>query len=166
MKRVTLAGCLTMIAASLGAQTTPTPVDSGSSACLVLNGIRIGANWGDSTGTSTPRRDTSNRAGSFRVGGTTIDTTFTFNVAERTWSRPSMTAYVGGGVSGRTRTAARAGDPRAVWHACAGAALRMERPTLVLRGVRGQVHLKVDLTPLTRLPGAALDSLRQNQIRR
>jgi hypothetical protein len=35
-----------------------------------------------------------------------------------------------------------------------------------MRGVHGQLHLKIDLTPLTRLPGATFDSLRQNQIRR
>lgn len=166
MKRLAIATCLTMLAVPLGAQTTAARADSSSSACVVLNGIRIGADWGDSTGTSATRRDTSNRAGRFRVGGTTIDTTFTFDVAERSWSRSSMTAYVAGGVSGRTRNAASTGDPRAGWHACAGITLAMQQPTLVLRGVRGRVHLKVDLTPLTRLPGATLDSLRQNQIRR
>ena len=77
-----------------------------------------------------------------------------------------MTAYVAGGVSGRSRNATRTTDTRAGWHACAGITLAMQQPTLVLRGVRGQVHLKIDLTPLTRLPGATLDSLRQNQIRR
>jgi len=165
MRRARLAACLTILAAPLGAQTASAPADSGS-ACLVLNGIRIGADWGDSTGTSATRGDTRNRAGRFRLAGTTIDTTFTFDVAERRWSRSSMTAYVAGGVSGRSRSAANAADPRAVWHACAGITLGMQQPTLVLRGVRGQLHLKVDLTPLTRLPGATLDSLRQNQIRR
>lgn len=166
MKRAALSACLTMLAAPLGAQTTTAAADSGSTACLVLNGIRIGADWGDSPGASGARRDSSNRAGHFQVGGTTLDTTFTFDVAERSWSRASLTAYVAGGVSGRTRNAASAGDPRAGWHACAGVTLSMQQPTLVLRGVRGQLHLKVDLTPLTRLPGATLDSLRQNQIRR
>lgn len=166
MKRLGIVACLTMIAAPLGAQTGPEPADSASAACLVLDGIRIGADWGDSAGTSGARRDTRNRAGQFRLGGTTIDTTFTFDVAERSWSRPSMTAYVAAGVSGRPRTAAGATNPRAGWYACAGITLGMQQPTLVMRGVRGQVHLKVDLTPLTRLPGATLDSLRQNQIRR
>jgi hypothetical protein len=165
MKRFGIAACLTMLAAPLGAQ-TGVPADSASNACLVLNGIRIGADWGDSSGVSAARRDTRNRAGQFRLGGTTIDTTFTFDVAERSWSRPSMTAYVAGGVSGRSRNAASATNPGAGWHACAGITLGMQQPTLVMRGVRGQVHLKVDLTPLTRLPGATLDSLRQNQIRR
>ena len=166
MRRILIVPYLTMLAAPLGAQTSSGSTDSASTACLVLNGIRIGADWGDSTNTSGARRDTSNRAGHFRVGGATLDTTFTFDVAERSWSRSSMTAYVAGGVSGRSRNAASAGDPRAGWHACAGITLGMQQPTLVLRGVRGQLHLKVDLTPLTRLPGATLDSLRQNQIRR
>jgi hypothetical protein len=166
MKRVALSACLTMLAASLGAQVTPAPADSGSTACLVLNGIRIGADWGDSTRTSGARGDSSNRAGHFQVGGTTLDTTFTFDVAERSWTRSSLKAYVAGGVSGRSRNAATAADPRAGWHACVGITVGMEQPTLMLRGVRGQLHLKVDLTPLTRLPGATLDSLRQNQIRR
>jgi len=166
MRRAALFTSLTIFAAPLAAQTAVPATDSGSTACLVLNGIRIGADWGDSAGTSGMSRDTSNRSGRFRVGGTTIDTTFTFDVAERTWSRPSMTAYVAAGVSGRARNAASAGYPRAGWHACAGITLGMQQPTLVMRGVRGQLHLKVDLTPLTRLPGATLDSLRQNQIRR
>jgi len=166
MRRARLAACLTMLAAPLAAQTGTPAADSGATACLVLNGIRIGADWADSTGTARARRDTSNRAGRFRIGGTTIDTTFSFDVTERTWSRPSMTAYVAAGVSGHPRSAAAASDARAGWHACAGVTLGMQQPTLVLRGVRGQLHLKVDLTPLTRLPGATLDSLRQNQIRR
>ena len=165
MKRTAFSLCLTMLAAPLGAQTTAT-TDSPSTACLVLNGIRIGADWGDSTSPTGVRRDSSNRAGHFQVGGTTLDTTFTFDVAERSWSRASLTAYVAGGVSGRTRSAASAADPRAGWHACVGITLGMQQPTLVMRGVRGQLHLKIDLTPLTRLPGATLDSLRQNQIRR
>lgn len=158
--------CLTMLAAPLGAQTRIAATDSTSMTCLVLNGIRIGADWGDSTGAAAGTRRDTNRAGRFRVGGSTIDTTFTFDVAERSWSRSSMTAYVAAGVSGRTRAMAGAGDPRAGWHACAGITLGMQQPTLLMRGVRGQMHLKVDLTPLTRLPGATLDSLRQNQIRR
>lgn len=166
MKRAALSACLTMLAAPLGAQGTLASTDSGSAACVVLNGIRIGADWGDSTGTSGARRDSSNRAGRFRLGGTTLDTSFTFDVAERSWTRSSLTAYVAGGVSGRARSAASAADPRAGWHACVGITVGMQQPTLVLRGVHGQLHLKVDLTPLTRLPGATLDSLRQNQIRR
>jgi|1185.fasta_scaffold03268_3 hypothetical protein len=166
MKRVAISACLTMLALPVGAQATTAATDSGSTTCLVLNGIRIGADWGDSTNGSRARSDSSNRAGGFQLRGTTVDTTLTFDVAEQSWSRSSLRAYVAGGVSGRARNAATAGNPRAGWYACAGITLGMQQPTLVMRGVHGQMHLKVDLTPLTRLPGATLDSLRQNQIRR
>ena len=156
---------LTSAVVPLHAQTTPT-TDSGSGACVVLNGIRIGADWGDSV--TTGARSDSSRRGGFRLGGTsTLDTTLTFDVTNRTWSRSSLTAYVAGGVSGRTRAANAMNDPRSRWHACVGITLAMQQPTLVMRGVHGQMHLKIDLTPLTRLPGATLgDSSRQNPPRR
>ena len=166
MRCAALSACLTMIAMPLGAQAASAPTDSGTTACLVLNGIRLGADWGDSAAAAGVRRDSTNRAGRFQIGGTTLDTTLTFDVAERSWSRSSLTAYVAGGVSGRARNVANAAGGRAGWHVCAGVTLGMQQPTLVMRGVHGQLHLKVDLTPLTRLPGATLDSLRQNPIRR
>lgn len=139
--------------------------DSSASACPVLNGVRIAADWGDTTSGGT--RD------SFRLGGrTAIDTTLTFDVAERQWTRPWLRAYVAGGVSGRARTAGSAAiatggaDSRSSWHACVGVLLGMQQPTLIMRGVRGQMHVKIDLTPLTRIPGATLDSSRQNDTRR
>lgn len=157
--------CLTSAVVPLGAQTART-TDSTAGACVVLNGIRIGADWGDSA--TTGARPDSSRRGGFRLGGTTtLDTTLTFDVTNRTWSRSSLTAYVAGGVSGRTRSASAANDPRSGWHACVGITLAMQQPTLVMRGVHGQMHLKIDLTPLTRLPGATLgDSSRQNPPRR
>jgi hypothetical protein len=165
MKRLgLLAGCLTIYGAPLVAQAPAASADSAPNACPVLNGIRIGADWGDS---STTSRADSNRRGSFRLGGgTTIDTTLTFDVTNQTWSRSSLTAYVAGGVSGRTRSATTATDPRSSWHACVGITLGMQQPTIVMHGVHGQLHLKIDLTPLTRIPGATLDSSRQNQTRR
>jgi len=168
MRRITglLAGlcCLTIARSSVAQLATPA-ADSSGSACVVLSGIRIGADWGDSLGAG--RTDTSQGRGGFRLGGgTTIDTTFNFNISERRWSRPSLTAFVAGGVSGRTRNASASNDPRSRWHACVGVTLAMQRPTLVLRGVQGQVHFKVDLTQLTRIPGATIDSSRQNQPRR
>lgn len=168
MRGVALAALwLTMSSAVAGSQAPTAATDSVSSACLVLNGIRIGADWGDSGSTTAARRDTANRRGSFRLGGgATLDTTLTFDVAERTWTRSSLTAYVAGGVSGRVRSATNATDPRSSWHTCVGITLSMQQPRLVMRGVRGQLHLKVDLTPLTRIPGATLDSSRQNQTRR
>lgn len=168
MKPVVIVGCLTICATRLAGQTPVASSDTSRNACLVLNGIRIGADWGDSTTTGTSaRRDSAGRRGSFRLGGgATLDTTLNFDVTERQWSRPSLTAYVAGGVSGHSRTATTLNDPRTSWHACVGITLGMQQPTLVMRGVHGQMHLKVDLTPLTRIPGATLDSSRQNQLRR
>jgi hypothetical protein len=92
MKRLgLLAGCLTIYGAPLVAQAPVASADSAPNACPVLNGIRIGADWGDS---STTSRADSNRRGSFRLGGgTTIDTTLTFDVTHQTWSRTSCMAY-------------------------------------------------------------------------
>ena len=147
---------LTIASSGAFAQRVAAASDSTASDCLTLNGIRIGADWGDST---TGR-------GGFRLGGgTTLDTTFTFNVTERSWSRPSLTAFLAGGVSGRTRDASVA-DPRSRWHTCVGITLAMQKPTLVMRGVHGQAHFKIDLTALSRIPGATIDSSRQNQPRR
>ena len=131
--------------------------------CPVLNGVRIGADWGDST--------SAGGRGGFRLGGrTTIDTTFQFNVDERRWTRPSLTAYIAGGVSGVTSGASTgltpATDPRSEWHTCVGITLTMERPTVVVRGARGQLHLKMDLKPLTRIPGASLGDSSRNLNRR
>jgi hypothetical protein len=168
MRRALLVvACLTLASrAGVGQAAMTSAIDSAGNACVVLNGIRIGADWGDSV--SGARPDSSNRRGSVRLGGgATIDTTLDFNVTDQRWSRSSLTAYVAGGVSGQTRNATIANDPRTRWHACVGITLAMQRPTLVMRGVHGQMHLKIDLTPLTRIPGATLgDSTRQNQVRR
>src|SRR5919198_3210130 len=173
IRRLVVAGCLTgaiaampRVAGSQGRELAASDSAGGQSACLVLNGIRIGATWGDSTGPGTPAADTGR---GFRLDGrTTLDTVLTFDVAERRWMRSSLLAYVAGGVSGTTRAAApgapAASGPRSGWHACVGATLAMQRPTIVLRGVRGQLHFKVDLTPLTRIPGSTLgDSIRRTQ---
>ena len=131
--------------------TMPTP------GCAVLNGIRISASWGDSTGAG--RRADTARTRFLVDGRTTIDTTLTFNVADRQWSRPSLDAMVAAGASSRASSAP--------WRACVGITVGMQQPTIALRGVRGQLHLKVDLTSLARIPGSGLsDSSRQNPSRR
>ena len=118
--------------------------------CAVLNGIRIAANWGDSTDARNRARLADNRI--------MIDTTLRFDVAERRWTRPSLDAMIAAGASG---------NASAPWRACVGLTLAMQQPTIVLRGVRGEMHLKVDLTALSRIPGSGLsDSSRQNRNRR
>ena len=126
----------TVVPAALSAQDSTSTMARG---CAVLNGIRFAANWGD----STDARDRL-RLGN---GRTTIDTTFRFDVAEKSWTRPSLDAMVAAGASGRTTPP---------WHACVGITLAMQQPTIVLRGVRGELHLKVDLTALSRIQGSGL----------
>ena len=121
--------------------------------CPVVNGLIATISTGDSTGA----RDTSNTL--LRLDARTIvDTTWRFNISERRWTRPYLVASVGagwtGGGSGSGMTTAP--DSRA-WSACASAAVGMRDPTLVLRGARGLVRLRADLTSLSRL-GARADS--------
>lgn len=72
---------------------------------------------------------------------TSLDTTYTFDVAERRWTRPALAASVAAGTSGTDRT----GAP---WHACAGARVVLEGSMLVIRGARGVVRLHVALDAL------------------
>jgi hypothetical protein len=124
--------------------------------CPVVNGLFASISTGDSAGErDTSRlRDTSNVL--LRVDSRmAIDTTWRFNISERRWTRPYLVASVGagwagnGGASGMTT----APDSRA-WSACASAAVGMRDPTLTLRGARGLVRLRADLTSLSRIRGA------------
>jgi hypothetical protein len=97
--------------------------------CPVLDGIRLAV-----TGVDTmrmPRFTLDTR--------TTLDTTFVLNIEERQWRQPLLTASLEAGVGDTTRNR---------WHACTGVSISMRDVTLMMRDVRGQVHYKVDLTPL------------------
>jgi len=147
-------------------QTNPEP-------CRVLNGIRIAANWGDSASTPGAQRTADSTRSALRLDSrTTLDTLLTFDVADRTWRRQRLDAEVAAGVSGRLRrssTSALADSMAGRWHTCVGIVLGAEQPALTLRGVRGQLHLKVDLTPLRRIStdsGGTRDSTRRDRNRR
>ena len=148
-----------LLAASLGAQSMSRDSATARAAdCRGFNGIYVDAWWGGAD--SGSRGDSSG----FRFDGRTrIDTTFTFAVAERRWTRPSVNAVVlaGASSSGGTTAASTGGGAGREWHVCTGATVSGRQPTLVLRGVRGQLRLKVDLTPLASIRGGALgDSTR------
>jgi hypothetical protein len=79
------------------------------------------------------------------------DTVIRFDVASRTWTWPYLLAHVGascrGGdvVAGTTTapdTAARSTD-----RYCAGAVIEMRNSTLMLRGARGVVHVRINRVP-------------------
>jgi hypothetical protein len=93
-----------------------------------------------------------------------IDTTWRFDITERTWSRPFFAASIGAGWTARgsadgTTTAADASAARRS-RVCAGVAIDMREPTLVLRGARGVVHLRADVRSISG-SGQARDSTRQ-----
>lgn len=67
-----------------------------------------------------------------------IDTVITLDIADRTWQRDSLSAGVSLGVAGT------AGARHAPWHACAGATATLQRITVTLHDVHGQIHLKAD----------------------
>jgi len=67
-----------------------------------------------------------------------IDTVITLDIADRTWQRDSLSAGVSLGVAGI------AGARHAPWHACAGATATLQRITVTLHDVHGQIHLKAD----------------------
>lgn len=80
-----------------------------------------------------------------------IDTVITLNIADRSWQRDSLSAGVSLGVAGT------AGARHAPWHACAGATATLQRITVTLHDVHGQIHLKADpgaLAAIGRTPGS------------
>jgi hypothetical protein len=84
-----------------------------------------------------------------------IDTVWRFDIAERSWTRPYFEASVGAGWAGDARgfgmTTARDSSAAKGWSACVGASVGMRNPTLMLRGARGEVHLRADVRSLSRI---------------
>ena len=85
-----------------------------------------------------------------------IDTTWTFDIAERRWTRPYFSALIGAGWASDAHGTGTTSAPDSLaargWSACAGARIDMRDPTLVLRGARGRVHLRADVRSLS-IPG-------------
>jgi hypothetical protein len=97
-------------------------------------------------------------------GAGLIDTTWRFDIALRQWSRPYFAASIGAGWTGDETAAGTTSAPDAASKAkvCAGVAIDMRAPTLVLKGARGAVHLRADARALTGAGRrAAGDSTRQ-----
>jgi hypothetical protein len=126
--------------------------DSTRASCPVDNGLAVSFSTGDTA--RSPARD--QRAPGLTIDAdNVIDTTWTFNIAERRWSRPYFTASVGAGWSSDAKavgTTTAPGSPNVKgWSACVGVAIGMRNPTLVLRGARGLVHLRADVRSLSRI---------------
>jgi hypothetical protein len=124
--------------------------------CPVVNGFIATISTGDSSRGARARGvDTLLRLDA----RTAIDTVWRFNITERRWTRPNVIGSVGAGwTSERGLTGTTTAPDRRAWSACASAAVSMRDPTLVLRGARGFVRLRADLTSLKRAGRARADS--------
>ena len=142
---------LTLCAAAASAQAPRT-------ACPVVNGIAWSAGPADSArapGDTMSRQDSR----------TAIDTTWTFDIREKTWSWPEFAASVGLGFNGTRAPAGTGGTTPApgsatgqAWSVCAAASVGMRNSTLTLRNARGTVHLRADVRALTDAARAVRDS--------
>jgi len=95
---------------------------------------------------SVTARDTANSGAMARTlvrvdRRTSVDTTFRIAVAERRWALSELAASAAAGL---------ADTMRGRWYLCAGAAVGLQRPTLVVRGARGEVRVRASLAELSR----------------
>ncbi len=143
---------LMWVSPAIAQNATRAPVPFG---CPVANGLVVQTST-DSAGISNPVARAAPRNADLRIDADHVmDTVWTFNITERRWTRPYFTALIGAGF----RSGARGGgttpapDTSAArgWNACAGARIEMRNPTLTLRGARGQVHVRADVTSLSGL---------------
>jgi hypothetical protein len=115
--------------------------------CPVVSGLVVSFSTADSANRQRPV-DVGLRADARTV----IDTTWTFDIGQRQWTRPFFAASIGAGWAGGqsllgTTTAPDSSGTKG-WSACAGVSIGMRNPTLTLRGARGQVHLRADVRSL------------------
>jgi hypothetical protein len=115
------------------------------SSCPVSEGFGLSFDFSggarpDGARPDSARPDTS-RAPTARRTSLALDTTYTFDVAERTWTRTNIEASVAAGAAGSRPSGGR-------WNVCAGARAFLESATLTIRRARGTVRLHVSLEPL------------------
>jgi hypothetical protein len=123
---------MALAAPSLGGQL------SRAGQCPVVGGVSLSVTARD-TGATASRdlvRVDDNRS---------VDTAFAFNVIERRWALAELAASVAAGL---------ADTIRGKWYLCAGAGVGLTRPTLVVRGARGQIRLRASLAELSRALGS------------
>jgi len=144
MKRLLLGAALLFGVSAAHAQ------NASARQCPMVNGLFASAT---TTGDSLQPMRTTARVDERGV----IDTTWTFDVRERTWSwREFAASVVLGFTSGSSasNTAGTTTAPRpaaaSAWSVCAAASVGMRNSTLTLRGARGTVHLRADMSQLTR----------------
>ncbi|HJQ10812.1 MAG TPA: hypothetical protein VJ840_07245 [Gemmatimonadaceae bacterium] len=100
--------------------------------CPGGNGIHISATGGTLT-------DSASGTNRFIGLGQSIDTTWVFNIAQRTWTRTNLAAAISVGL---------ADEQRGRYAICAGVTALMPSATLTLQGARGRVHFAASLKDL------------------
>jgi hypothetical protein len=140
------ARCATCVALSLAvpggspeAQQGTLPPAGSAADCPVVGGVRVAV-----TARDTGRAPAAPRELARIDRRTAVDTTFTFDVAERRWVLAELAASVAAGL---------ADTARGRWYLCAGGAVGLRRPTLVVRGARGQIRLRASVDALSRALG-------------
>lgn len=101
--------------------------------CPGGNGIHISATGGTVT-------DSSSGTNQFIGLGQSIDTTWIFNIQQRTWTRTNLAAALSVGLADETRGR---------YAICAGVTALMPSATLTLQGARGRVHFAASLKQLS-----------------
>jgi hypothetical protein len=100
--------------------------------CPAGNGIHISATGGTVT-------DSASGTNQLIGLGQSIDTTWVFNISQRTWTRTNLAAAISVGL---------ADEARGRYSICAGVTALMPSATLTLQGARGRVHFAASLKDL------------------
>ena len=101
--------------------------------CPGGNGIHISATGGTAS-------DSASGTNQFIGLGQSVDTTWVFNISQRTWTRTNLAAAISVGL---------ADEARGRYAICAGVNALIPNATLTLQGARGRVHFAASLKPLS-----------------
>lgn len=119
---------------SSAASPSPFAATGGTMAgCPGGNGIHISATGG--TGSDSP-----SGVNQFIGLGQSVDTTWVFNISQRTWTRTNLAAAISVGLADETRGR---------YAICAGVNALIPNATLTLQGARGRVHFAASLKQLS-----------------
>src|SRR5437868_9895036 len=122
--------------ASGGASLSPSPfaaIGGTMAGCPGGNGIHISATGGAGS-------DSASGVNQFIGLGQAVDTTWVFNISQRTWTRTNLAAAISVGLADETRGR---------YAICAGVTALIPNATLTLQGAHGRVHFAASLKQLS-----------------
>ena len=105
---------------------------AGMAGCPGGNGIHISATGGTLS-------DSASGVNQIIGLGQSVDTTWVFNISQRTWTRTNLAAAISVGLADETRGR---------YAICAGVTALMPSASLTLQGARGRVHFAASLKDL------------------